>query len=64
LPVQGNLDPFTLVAGGQALDKAIDDILSTWNGKPYVFNLGHGIDKSTPPAHVQQLVDRVRGKYR
>jgi uroporphyrinogen decarboxylase len=59
-PVQGNLDPFTLVAGGAALDAAIDAILDTWQGRPYVFNLGHGIDKSTPPEHVAQLINRVR----
>ncbi len=61
VPVQGNLDPFTLVAGGQALDSAVDHILDTWGEKPFIFNLGHGIDKSTPPAHVTRLINRVRG---
>lgn len=60
--VQGNLDPFTLVAGGQVLDTAIDAILTAWGDKPYIFNLGHGIDKSTPPGHVKRLVERVRGQ--
>lgn len=61
-PVQGNLDPFTLAAGGAALDSAVDAILDAWKGKPFVFNLGHGIDKSTPPDHVTQLINRVRGE--
>ena len=62
IPVQGNLDPFTLVAGGNNLDIAIDNIINAWAGKPYVFNLGHGIDKSTPINHVTQLINRVRGQ--
>ncbi len=60
IPVQGNLDPFTLVAGGACLDNAIDAIIAAWSGKPYIFNLGHGIDKSTPVAHVTQLINRIR----
>ncbi len=59
-PVQGNLDPFTLVAGGTALDQGIDAISKAWQGKPYIFNLGHGIDKSTPISHVTHLINRVR----
>lgn len=60
--VQGNLDPFTLAAGGQNLFKSADTILSTLADKPFIFNLGHGIDKSTSPDHVKQLVDHIRGK--
>ena len=59
-PVQGNLDPFVLMAGGEALDRAADAITSTLRGKPYIFNLGHGVHKDTPPEHVEQLVKRVR----
>ncbi|MAE51562.1 MAG: uroporphyrinogen decarboxylase [Micavibrio sp.] len=61
LPVQGNLDPFCLLAGGQALDDAIDRILQNLSGGPFVFNLGHGINKDTPIAHVEQAIARVRG---
>jgi uroporphyrinogen decarboxylase len=59
--VQGNLDPMALVAGGSALDRAVDDILTTTAGKPFIFNLGHGILQETPVAHVEQLLKRVRG---
>jgi uroporphyrinogen decarboxylase len=61
LPVQGNLDPLVLEAGGEALDIAIDRILDAFRGRPHVFNLGHGIGQHTPIAHVQRLLDRVRG---
>ena len=61
LPVQGNLDPMALLTGGAALDSAIDRILAAFPERPHVFNLGHGIDKETPIAHVERLVARVRG---
>ena len=60
--VQGNIDPLLLVAGGSALDKRIDHVLAAMKGKPFIFNLGHGIVPETPPEHVAQLVARVRRK--
>ena len=60
-PVQGNLDPTVLVAGGAALDRAVGDILATLGQQPFVFNLGHGILPETPLAHVERLMQRVRG---
>jgi uroporphyrinogen decarboxylase len=60
-PVQGNLDPLALVAGGDALDRAIDRILAAFAGKPFIFNLGHGIVPQTPIAHVEQMLKRIRG---
>jgi uroporphyrinogen decarboxylase len=59
--LQGNLDPIALIAGGPALDRAVDEILAATQGKPFVFNLGHGILPETPPGHVARLVRRVRG---
>lgn len=59
-PVQGNLDPIALIAGGAALDKAVDDILEAMQGRPHIFNLGHGILPETPIAHVEQLLKRIR----
>jgi len=61
LPVQGNLDPMVLLAGGEALDRATRTILETLADRPHIFNLGHGIDKETPIAHVERLLDVVRG---
>ena len=59
--VQGNFDPLVLLAGGAALDTAIDAILETFGQAPFIFNLGHGILPNTPVAHVERLVARVRG---
>ena len=60
LPVQGNLDPFCLYAGGEAMDTAIMKILDDLSGGPFIFNLGHGINKDTPIAHVERAVELVR----
>ena len=54
MPVQGNLDPLLLLAGGDALDAAAQRILDAFADRPHVFNLGHGIDKETPIAHVER----------
>jgi uroporphyrinogen decarboxylase len=58
--IQGNLDPLVLIAGGAALDAAVDDVLANYAAGPLIFNLGHGIEKETPIAHVEQMVARVR----
>jgi uroporphyrinogen decarboxylase len=61
VPVQGNLDPYALLAGGHALDHGVDAILEALGGGPLIFNLGHGVLPETPVAHVEQMVARVRG---
>lgn len=60
-PVQGNLDPMRVVAGGRALDDGIDAILQMLGNGPLIFNLGHGITPQADPDHVTALVDRVQG---
>jgi uroporphyrinogen decarboxylase len=62
LPVQGNLDPLLLLAGGEHLETRVATILNTLGGAPFVFNLGHGILPDTPPEHVARLVELVKGK--
>jgi len=60
LPVQGNLDPLALIAGGEALERAVGRIISAFEDRPHVFNLGHGILPDTPIAHVEHLLRLVR----
>lgn len=62
MPVQGNLDPIALLAGGDAMKMAAERIISDLSGGRFVFNLGHGINKETPPEHVEQLVEFVRNR--
>lgn len=60
-PVQGNLDPVRVVAGGKSLEDGIDHILQELGNGPLIFNLGHGITPQANPEHVTALVNRVRG---
>jgi uroporphyrinogen decarboxylase len=60
VPVQGNVDPLALLAGGAALDREIDDVMATLSGGRLIFNLGHGILPATPIAHVERMLKRVR----
>jgi uroporphyrinogen decarboxylase len=61
LPVQGNLDPLALIAGGDALCGAVNRILDAFTGRPHIFNLGHGILQDTPIPQVEQLIALVKG---
>ena len=60
LPLQGNLDPLALIAGGEALEKSARHILQIFEDRPHIFNLGHGILPDTPIEHVEQLLHIVR----
>ena len=61
LPVQGNLDPLLLLAGGAELERQTLRVLDAFADRPHVFNLGHGIGQFTPIEHVEQLLGLVRG---
>lgn len=61
LPVQGNLDPLLLLSGSHDLEQRVADIRHALRGRPHIFNLGHGIDKETPIAHVDRLLAAVKG---
>lgn len=60
LPVQGNLDPLLLLAGGAEVERQTHAILEAFADRPHIFNLGHGIGQFTPIAHVEQLLGIVR----
>ena len=60
LPLQGNLDPLALIAGGEALEKSARHILQIFEDRPHIFNLSHGILPDTPIEHVEQLLHIVR----
>ena len=58
--LQGNLDPFLLVEGGEYMVKEINNILSEMRNNFFIFNLGHGILPQTPVENVFKLVETVR----
>jgi uroporphyrinogen decarboxylase len=57
--IQGALDPQALLAGGPALDDAVDALLADWGDGPWIFNLGHGVLPTTPVEHIGRVVERV-----
>jgi uroporphyrinogen decarboxylase len=61
MPLQGNLDPQTLVVGGKALEDAARDVLIAFKSAPHIFNLGHGITPDATPENVAKLVRLVKG---
>ena len=60
MALQGNLDPLSLITGGVAMETEARSILGAMRGRPFIFNLGHGIEKTTPPEHVAALMRIVR----
>ncbi|MFO7895218.1 MAG: uroporphyrinogen decarboxylase [Longimicrobiales bacterium] len=65
LAVQGNLDPAALFAPRNELGRQIDRVLEEAGPEPgHIFNLGHGIERTTDPDQVKFLVDRVHERTR
>ena len=62
MPVQGNIDPLALWAGGDALTAAVARVRAAFDDRPHVLNLGHGILQDTPIEHVEALLAMVRGE--
>jgi uroporphyrinogen decarboxylase len=61
LPVQGNLDPLRLIAGGEQMEARAEAIIAGFADRPHIFNLGHGINPRTPIGHVERLIEIVKG---
>lgn len=61
MPVQGHLDPLLLIAGGERLDKRVRFLIQAYQNRPHIFNLGHGVLPQTPIAHVERVLEIVRG---
>jgi uroporphyrinogen decarboxylase len=59
-PLQGNLDPLLLVAGGDRMERRVREILDILSGGSFIFNLGHGIVPETPPENVARLSEIIR----
>jgi uroporphyrinogen decarboxylase len=58
--VQGNLDPFSLLAPRDELKRRASDVLRSAGGRPgHIFNLGHGIFPEAKFDQVRALVDHV-----
>jgi uroporphyrinogen decarboxylase len=62
MPVQGNLDPQLLVAGGEALERGVEEVRRRFSTAPHVFNLGHGITPDAKIENVARMIDLVKGR--
>lgn len=60
MPVQGNIDPLALLAGGAALAENVARVRAAFDRRPHILNLGHGILQQTPIAHVEALLALAR----
>ena len=58
--IQGNLDPVQLLVGGASMEKAANNLLEQFKDRPFIFNLGHGVIKETPVAHVEKLSQIIK----
>ncbi len=59
-PVQGHLDPLLLIEGGHAMDKRVRELIEVYQGRPHIFNLGHGVTPQTPIKHVERVLELIR----
>ena len=59
-PVQGNLDPLLMVAGGEPMRTRAREIVAGFSNRPHIFNLGHGITPQASPDHVTELLKTLR----
>jgi len=58
--IQGNLPPKALLDGGKKLESEVKKVLNRFSGKPFIFNLSHGIMPKTPIKNVKRLVEIIR----
>jgi uroporphyrinogen decarboxylase len=60
LAVQGNLDPASLLAPWEIVERKAADVVRRAGGRPgHVFNLGHGVLPETEPDTLARLVEFV-----
>ncbi len=59
--LQGNLDPMLTITGGEVMADEARRLVRAMEGRPYIFNLGHGVTPQTRPEHIAELVAAVRG---
>ena len=58
--IQGNLDPITLIVGGETMLNEAATVIENMKDRPHIFNLGHGILPETPPENVEYLSNFLR----
>ena len=49
MAIQGNLDPAVLLTDPATIRAAVTELLESIDRPGHILNLGHGIDRNTPP---------------
>lgn len=57
---QGGLDPMLMLTGGALLASEVEKYLKIFEGKPYIFNMGHGMVPEMPISNVEKTIELVR----
>ena len=61
ISLQGNLDPLTLYAGPEAVERAVAELFEKFPpATGHVFNLGHGVLPKTPVESAKRLIEAVK----
>ena len=58
--IQGNMDPISLIVGGEPMLNQANSIIDNMKERPHIFNLGHGVLPETPPENVETLANFLR----
>lgn len=58
--LQGNLDPSMLLSSDEVLVQRTNQMIESFEGHPYIANLGHGILPHVPPQKAKLFVDTVK----
>ena len=57
--LQGGMDPNILLRSEKEIFKEVDRYLTIFKGRPYIFNLGHGLLPKTDPDVLKKVIARV-----
>lgn len=59
--IQGNIDPVALFANDDIIEEQVKEILEAVGTRPgHIFNLGHGIHKTTNPDKARHFIEMVK----
>jgi uroporphyrinogen decarboxylase len=58
--LQGGMDPKILFKSEEEIFIEIDKYLTIFRGRPYIFNLGHGLLPETNPDVLKKVIERVK----
>lgn len=59
-PVQGNLDPADLFGGADHIRTRTEAVIEAAGPQGHILNLGHGVNRETPPEAVETFVDTAK----